>query len=231
MRPGGAAALAAGAVAGVLGGCAAGTAASGPPLSSPAEVAAQLRDRAGPERPYRVRLTWDYSDPRGPVSGDGVLRFNPPDSLRLDLFGPGDGSMSVALAGSGLRSVGQIEDLRLPPPAFLYASAGLFRPRSGAPDRGYRSGEDRVLVYGTADGDSLRFRVRGRRLRGVRELRNGRTLREVELTWPDSGAWPASALYRDRERESRARWSLERARPADAPFPRSIFDLPRARQP
>lgn len=202
-----------------------------PPLDDPRAAAAAARD-GGPDRPYRVRLSWDYSDERGPVKGDGVLRYNPDDSLRLDLFGPGGGSMSVALAGSGLRSVGQIRDVRIPPPPFLYASAGIFRPGAEGPDRGYRSDGGTVLVYAVGREGSLRFRLRAGRLQRVEERRDGRTLREVELSWPEGGGeWPASAEYRDRTQGSRARWRLEKARPADGRFPREIYDLPPAGAP
>lgn len=216
------------ACAAVVGCATGGRAPAGPPLSDPAAAAAEARRASVPDRPHRVRLSWDYTDPRGPVSGDGVLRYNPPDSIRLDLFAPGDASMSVALAGDGLRSVGQIEDVRLPPPPFLYASAGLFRPGASSPARGYRSDGDRVLLYGIRAGDTLSFRLRDGRVRRVEERRDGRLVREVELTWTGEGAWPASAEYRDRERESRARWEMEEARPEGEPFPREIFDLPRS---
>lgn len=225
-----AARLAAGALAGGLAACAGAGASSGPPLSAPGEVAARAR-RGGPDRPHRVRLSWEYTDERGPVSGDGVLRYNPPDSLRLDLFGPGGGSMSVALAGSGLRSVGQIRDVRLPPPAFLYASAGIFRPGAPAPERGYRSDGTNVLVYPAEGGGELRFHLRKRRLRRVEEVRDGRVRRRVELAWDEGSAWPASAAYRDVVRGSRARWETEAIRPVDEPFPRKIFDLPRSGSP
>lgn len=212
--------------------CAGSAASSGPPLGNPVEAAARTRDAGGPDRPYRVRLTWEYTDERGPVSGDGVLRYNPSDSLRLDLFGPGGGSMSVALAGTGLRSVGQIRDVRMPPPAFLYASAGIFRPGGGDPERGYRSDGSEVLVYPAASGGELRFHVRGERIRRVEEVRDGRVVRRAELTWArDADVWPSSAEYRDRTQGSRARWELEAARPVEERFPRDIYDLPPAGAP
>lgn len=222
------ASLAAASLVAGLAACAGGAASSGPRLAEPAEVAATVRT-AGPRAPHRVRISWEYTDERGPVSGDGVLRFNPADSLRLDLFGPGGGSMSVALAGAGLRSVGQIRDVRVPPPPFLYASAGIFRPGSRAPDEGYRSDGADVLVYPGPAGGELRFHVAGGRLRRVEEVRDGRVLRRAELTWAEEASvWPSSAEYRDRTEGSRARWTIEEVRVAVEPFPREIFDLPHA---
>jgi hypothetical protein len=199
---------------------------SATPLPDPAAAAAEARAATGPERPHRIEFRWEYTDERGPVRGEGVLRYNPPDSLRLDLFGPGDGAMAVALAGAGLRSVGQIEDVRLPPPSFLYATAGLFRPGDREPVRGARAADGtRVLVYETGDGAQLEFRLRDDRLVGVESRRGDRWLRRVELEWPEEGPWPASAEYRDRGRESRARWELGESDPTSR-FPPSIFDLP-----
>lgn len=197
------------------------------PLAEPGALAAEARQATGPSRAHRVELGWEYTDERGPVSGEGVLRYNPPDSIRLDLFGPGDGAMAVALAGSGLRSVGQIEDVQLPPPAFLYATAGLFRPGDREPVRGFRTGDGtRVLVYPTGEeGTRLEFRIRGDRLVEVESRQGDRWIRRVRLEWPEEGPWPASAEYRDQRRGSRARWMVRDARP-ESRFPRSVFDLP-----
>lgn len=197
----------------------------GEPLTQP-EVRAREALTAGPEGPHRVVLEWEYVDRRGSVGGDGVLRFNPPDSLRLDLFGAGDASMSVALAGAGLRSAGQIEDVRIPPAPFLYASAGLFRPGSDGPTRGYMEEGREVLVYPSPDGGTLHFSLRGERLVRLEERRGSRAVRELEVDWPESGAWPESARYRDRAEESRARWRVRDVRPEDESFPQELYELP-----
>lgn len=231
-RSAAAGAVGAGLVAAGVAACAGGGAASGPPISDPGEVAETARRAGGPGAPHRLRISWEYTDERGPVSGEGVLRYNPTDSLRLDLFGPGGGSMSVALAGSGLRSVGQIRDVRVPPAPFLYASAGIFRPGSRAPEAGYRSDGADVLVYPAEGGGELRFHLAGERLRRAEELRDGRVVRAADLEWEgEPSAWPSSAEYRDRTEGSRARWTIEEVRMADGPFTPDIFDLPRAEDP
>lgn len=199
-------------------------------LEDPDALAREIRRATVPEGQWRLTLDWEYTDRRGPVGGEGVLRYTSPDSLRLDLFGPGDAAMSVALVGGPLRSVGQIRDVRLPPPAFLYAAAGLFRPGRTRPDEAWRRDSVRTLVYGT-EGGELRFRFRGRRLTGVEERRDGREVRRLHLRWSDSASarrWPRSAEFRDIDRGSRARWTVRRARPADAPFSPEIYDLPTA---
>lgn len=198
------------------------------PLEDPAAVARDVGAATTLEGPWRLTLSWQYADERGPVEGEGVLRYNPPDSLRLDLFGPGDGSMAVTLTEGRLRTVGQIRDLRLPPPAFLYAAAGLFRPGQPRPDEAWREEGNRMLLY-RREGAELSFEVEGDRLLRVEERRDGRTVRRLHLRWSDSAgarSWPRSAEFRDRLRESRARWTVDRARPVDRPFSPDIYELP-----
>jgi len=200
---------------------------AGPPLGDPAAVAGRLARGAAPERPARLRFEWEYADRRGPTRGKGVGRYNPPDSLRLDLFGAGEASMAVALTGDGLRTLGRLENVQLPPAPFLYATAGLFEPRSEAPARGYRGEDGDVLVYDVPDGVERRYVVHGDRLVRVEDVRGGRTLRRLEITWPaDSSAWPAGAEYRDLVTPSRVRWSLDSATSVDERFPDEIFALP-----
>lgn len=198
------------------------------PLPDPAEAAARLAETS-PDRPYRVTFGWQYADERGPVRGDGVLRFNPPDSLRLDLFSAGGASMNVALVDGRLRTAGQIEDVRLPPPAFLYATAGLFRPGREGPAEGWEADGDRFLSYEASGRATLVYRLRGTRIAGLVERSDDRELRTLELDWPEpAGAWPRQAEYRDATQASRARWTVEDAETEEESFPREIYELPHA---
>jgi hypothetical protein len=211
---------------GVLAGCAA-RPASGPPLEDPGAVAGHLAAVSAPARPARIHFRWEYADRRGPTRGEGVGRYNPPDSLRLDLFGVGDASMAVALAGDGLRSLGQLENVQLPPAAYLYATAGLFVPSGPRPARGYRTEEGDVLVYDVPNGVERRYLVRDDRLVRVEDVRDGRTLRRLEISWDDEASpWPSGAEYRDLAAPSRARWSLDEAVSGDERYPADIFELP-----
>ena len=200
---------------------------TGPPIADPASTAARLLERSGADEASFVRFGWTYGDLRGDVEGDGAARFNPPDSLRLDLFTSGDVAMAIALAGERLTSLGEIEDVEVPPRPFLFAMAGLFRPDSGTVPRGFEVDGDTVLVYG-AEAARLYFFARQGRLVKVEERRNGRLRRRVELSWQDEASWPSEAEFRDLERPSRVRWTILSAR-VEQPFPADIFDLPNAR--
>lgn len=200
---------------------------TGPPIADPASAAVDLLERSGAQAPSFVRFDWAYGDRRGNVEGDGAVRFNPPDSLRLDLFTSGDVAMAVALAGESLTSLGEIDDIEVPPRAFLFAMAGMFRPDSAAP-RGFETGADTVLVYGPED-ERLYFFSRAGRLVKVEERRHGRVRRKVELSWGENADWPAEAEFRDLHERSRVRWTIGRTRTLEAPHPSDIFTLPHAR--
>lgn len=215
---------------GLLGGCAAGTLASGPPLPDPTGTAVRLAERTAPDRPAEVRFHWEYGDERGRLSGEGVARVNPPDSFRLDLFTSGEGSMQVALTADGLVTLGEIEDLELPPPPLLYAMSGVFRPGTEAPVRGFRSGEEEVLAY-EKEGATWFFSFRDDRLRWVEERAGSRLLGRVRLEW-EEGRWPRMADYREyEERPRRVRWRLDTARTLSESHPPEIYDLGAVRSP
>ncbi|MFO7587960.1 MAG: hypothetical protein R6X22_07780 [Gemmatimonadota bacterium] len=209
----------------LVGGCATAIE-SGPPLADPAAIAVRLASRTGAERPATLRLAWRYGDRRGDVRGEGVARFNPPDSLRLDLFTSGDVAMAVASAGGRLTSLGEIDEIEVPPRAFVFAMAGLFRPDGPEPPRGFLAGSDSVLVYGSAEGRTQVFFLRDGRLRRLEERRGGRVLRLVRLEWPVEGAWPTGAEFRDLHRPSRVRWTIESVRSPVARHPSEIYALP-----
>lgn len=208
----------------LAGGCAAPGAEPGTPMDDPAVAAERLKARSTVEAPALVRFRWEYADRQGRLSGEGVARVNPPDHFRLDLFSSAEGSMAASLVDGDLVTLGQIEDVELPPPGFLYAMAGVFRPGPWNPSAGYRSGEDEVLEY-RVDDRLRRYRFRAGRLLAVEESEGRRSLRRIESRWDAEGPWPAAAEYEDRIAPSRVRWELVESRTAEEPFPDDIYDL------
>lgn len=200
---------------------------TGPPLDDPVAVVRRA-SLGGAVTPATVRFEWRYGDRRGRVEGEGIARFNPPDSLRLDLFTSGDLALAVSLAGDSLATLGEIEDVELPSPPFLYAMAGIFRPAAPEPTRGYVSGEDEVLVYGNDRSETTYFFLREGRLRRLEQRRAGRTLRRVVVEWHAEGEWPRRAEYRDLAARSRVRWEMGKVR-ATAPHPKEIYELTSSR--
>lgn len=175
--------------------------------------------------PTSLRFEWRYGDRRGDVGGQGVGRYNPPDSLRVDLFTSGDVAMAVAVANGELRSLGEIEDIEIPPLAFVYAMTGLFRPPEEEVEA-YAAGEDSVLVYSSGEESRIYFFVRSGRLRRVEEKYRSRTVHLVKVEWADEEPWPARAEYRDLREPSRVRWEMHLITTETESHPGHIFDLP-----
>lgn len=91
------------------------------------EVApARLPDTALRGGPRQISFRWRYEEGEFGVSGDGVARILPPDSVRLDFFiGGGLGSGRALLLGDTLITSGGDEVRRfLPPAPLLWASLG-----------------------------------------------------------------------------------------------------------
>lgn len=208
----------------VAGGCAAAGPEPGTPMEDPALAAERLKERSTVAAPALVRFRWEYADRQGRLSGDGVARVNPPDHFRLDLFSSAEGSLAASLVDSRLATLGQIEDVELPPPGFLYAMAGVFRPGAELPSAGYRSEAEEVLEYRT-EGGLRRYRFREGRLVSLEESDGRRSLRRIESSWTVEGPWPEAAEYQDRVAPSRVRWELVESRTAEEPFPSDIYEL------
>jgi hypothetical protein len=208
----------------ILGACAAAIE-SGPPIAHPVDFATQVGNRSGSDVPATLRFEWRYADRRGDVAGQGVGRYNPPDSLRIDLFTSGDVAMAVAVAEGELRSLGEIGDIEIPGLPFVYAMAGLLRP-DVTPPEAYVAGADSVLVYPAADDTRTYFFVRNGRLRRVEERHSGRTVQRVNVEWNDSGAWPAEAEYRHLLERNRVRWEMGEITNQTESHPARIYDLP-----
>lgn len=198
---------------------------SHPPLRDPAGLMTRVGDPGAGGGPQVIRFEWKYGDLRGDVRGDGLARFTPPDSLRLDLFSSGELAMAVALVSGEVRTQGQIEDVEVPPLPLVFAMAGLIRPGVSRAPEAYAVGRDSVLAF--ADGDLRRYYfLRENRVRRVEERLRGRTVRRVSLRWSPDDAWPREAEYRDLQHTSRVWWSLGEVRAAAESFPEEIYDLP-----
>jgi len=203
----------------------AGSIQTGPSLPDLDAVASRAFSESGAAHPSRVRFHWEYGDPNGTLRGDGVGRINPPDSFRLDFFTIAEGSMAAVLAAGNLSTLGEIEDVELPEPTFLYAMAGVFRPGARAPTRGFTSDGDDVLVYEDETDASRFFFFRDGRLVRLEERRGNRVSRRIRLEWEPGQAWPARAEYRDNLTPSRAEWELVELREATNRWPGEIYEL------
>lgn len=197
----------------------------GAPLADPAALVARARANSGAESPSWVRFEWEYADERGNLMGDGVSRVNPPDSFRLDLFTAGEGGMSAVLVEDSLETLGQIEDVELPSPVFLYAMAGVFRPGNTPPTAGFESDGAEVLEYAATDGARRYYFFREARLVRLEERHGERLVRRIDLAWGPDPTWPSEARYRDDLTRNRVRWELVEVRVRDHRWPAEDYVL------
>lgn len=201
------------------------------PVADTGAVLARARALGTPDTAFLIEFRWTYRGREGRFSGEGGLRINPPDSVRLDLFGPGwSGVQSAVLVDDVVVYVGE-QRVRLPPPTFLWAMFGIFRPPEGPAPETFRRGDHSVLGYRLSMRERVLFQfdAGGRLLEA--ELREGeRTVQTIRLEWADGHVedpdWnpPAGARFRDIREFHEVRVEVREARRHEA-FKREIFEV------
>lgn len=133
----------------------------GEPLPDAETFAAEVRRATLPDSPRHAIFGWSLDEAGSRVRGRGAARFEAPERLRLDLFGPrGESYLSAALVGDEYVLPPQARGVVLPSPALLWGAVGVLRPPAGAPLTGaYREGSATVLRYDLADGEVLEMHV------------------------------------------------------------------------
>jgi hypothetical protein len=183
--------------------CTAAAAASAPPAGAPAPdpgpVAAELQRATQLPSPRQIAFAWELDEAGAKLRGRGVLRAQPADRLRLDLFGPrGETYLAAALVGEEARIPPAVaERFPLPSPALLWGALGVVRPPAGATLLGAsRDGDATTVRYQLGDGTTLEFRSRNGRLDTLRRLERGGVRESVQLSWADGGTLRRTE-YRD----------------------------------
>ncbi|UCF19112.1 MAG: hypothetical protein JSU87_14460 [Gemmatimonadota bacterium] len=195
-------------------------------------MATRLSGRGAPGEPQLIEFQWRYRGREGRFSGDGGLRVNPPDSVRLDLLGPGwSGVQSAVVVGDVVHYVGE-QRVILPPPAFMWTLLGVFRPPAGLRPDGYRRGERTQLDYQLSARETLSFHFDGEgRLIEAELRRGGDVVQRIEIEPGEPGGdpsehqWPQEARYRDLGEFHEVRIKVTEIRP-HAPFEQRIFSVP-----
>jgi hypothetical protein len=199
------------------------------PLAEPAEIAGRLQ--VVPDRPQLITFEWRYRGRDGRFSGEGGVRVNPPDSVRLDLLGPGfSGVQSAVLLGDRVHYLGE-QRVTLPPPTFLWTVMGIFRPPAGRQPEAVRRGERVELTYRLSEQRAITFAFDGAGRLIEADLRlNGDVVQEIKLERGEGvgggGAWssPLEARFRDLAEFHEILIEVKEAR-AHEPFEPRIYDV------
>ena len=200
------------------------------PIPEPSALALRFRSVGNPDAAKLIEFEWRYRGHEGHISGDGALRFNPPDSVRLDLLGPGwTGVQSAVMLGEETYYVGE-QRIDLPPPMFIWALFGVFRPPHDIAPEGTKRGERTELAYQLATYERIVFEFDGGgNLIGAERRYRGRTVQVIELRLGriDEGSgwrWPKEARFRDLGEFNEVRVEVKEIRD-HAPFEPRIFTV------
>jgi hypothetical protein len=201
------------------------------PIGDPGALESRLRELGTPDQPKLIEFQWRYRGREGRFSGEGGVRVNPPDSVRLDLLGPGwSGVQSAVMLGADVYYLGE-QRITLPPPTFIWTMIGTFRPPVGVEPEGARRGERSELTYRLSPRATVAFHFdgEGRLIEG--ELRiDGDVVQEIRVERGDAGdgpgdyRWPLEARYRDLREFHEVRIKVLGIREHE-PFERRIFDV------
>ena len=201
------------------------------PIAEPGELALRLEEAGTPVQPQLIEFKWRYRGREGRFSGAGAVRVNPPDSVRLDLFGPDwSGVQSAVLLGDEVHYLGE-QRIELPPPTFMWTMLGSFRPPAAVRPKANRRGEWSELVYDYSASRAIvfRFDASGALVEAELEV-DGDVVQQIRLEPGDSAGdgsgyrWPKEARYRDLAEFHEVSIDVTQRR-QHAPFASHIFDV------
>lgn len=208
--------------------CAAGNAApAGEPLPDPAGAAALAIESTTPDARRRITFGWTLDESGSRVRGRGVVRLDPPDRLRLDLFGPRNETvLAAALVGNEARlPAGAPADTPIPSPALLWAGLGAVRPPPDATLASASTADGETILRWEAGGEVYEYLLGPaedeHRLRRLQRLGSRGPLETVGVEWTAEGEI-SRATYRDWSAFRDLTLEIEESVPAD-PFPPEIW--------
>jgi hypothetical protein len=172
-----------------------------PPAAAPAALDAAVVDSVEQatalHRPQHITFDWALTDRDARFSGKGVVRLAPPRRARLDLFGPrGEAYVIGVMDGEDFRLRPEGAAEMLPPPAFLWASLGVFR-RPDEPLSAVRRSDGALELTFAGGSDRWRFSLGMDGLRQVEWQGPDGGRRTVELTGRVPAGLPQRGTYRD----------------------------------
>lgn len=175
--------------------CAPPPAPAGEPVADPAPFAARLLAATHAAAARRAAFSWTLNESGTRLSGRGVARYEAPERLRLDLFGPrGETYLAAAIVGADVRvPLAVSERIAIPSPALLWGALGVARADPGATLLGATAADSAALLrYSAGAGERIEFRLAGigslPRLERVERIGPAGVIESVALTHSAAGA-------------------------------------------
>lgn len=200
----------------------------GAPIPDAGAAATDLIAATALDDRSQITFAWTLDESGSRVRGRGVLRVQPSELLRLDLFGPRNESyLAAAMRGDEVRlPVGaRTEDVAIPSASLLWAGLGVVRPPTGATlDAATTTDDATILRYAGPNGDSYEYRVTSdpvARLTQLQRLGPRGPIETVRVERGDGGTI-TRATYRDWSAFRDLTLVIESIEAVD-PFPESIW--------
>lgn len=166
----------------------------GEPVTDPAAAAEPLVRATTTAPPRQAAFQWTLDEGGSRVQGRGVVRYQTPERIRLDLFGPRNETyLSAALVGEQFRlPPNAAAGVALPSPALLWGGLGAVRPPAGSRLEGATAGAGATVLRYSAPGDEVyRYRLSGEgegaRLMELERIGASGVLESVTLDWGAAG--------------------------------------------
>ena len=166
----------------------------GSPVPDPAAAAVVFQAATVPVSARRASFAWALLESGSRLRGEGVVRFEAPERLRLDLFGPrGETYLAAALVGDEVRIPPQLAgQVALPSPSLLWGALGVLRPPPDARLLSATETDQQLIVRYQQHGDAV-IEFRGSRaadslrLTGVTRLGDRGPEETLELEYAPGG--------------------------------------------
>lgn len=170
----------------------------GPQLDAQAVAAAATLANQIPET-AQLSFEWSLREPNLNVHGEGVVRVQPPDRARVDLFlGEGTSVLAVALVGDELRVPRGAPRGVIPSAPLLWAAFGIFRPGDSAEMLGAEQvGEHVRLRFRLPDTNEIHYYLIQDRVVRVEMFMQDELVHEVDLDVPDVAQLARESVYRN----------------------------------
>lgn len=134
----------------------------GAPVADSDSLVRAILTATTPDSPRQANFGWRMDEAGSVLRGQGVVRYEAPDRIRLDLFGPrGETYLTAAMVDGEFRlPPSAARGFELPSPVLLWGALGVLAPPPGGQLESATATDSTAhLVYRTTSGETFRFEI------------------------------------------------------------------------